>query len=350
MLTFGALVAAGIPLLLGLTAVFATFGLVALSSELVPMALAAPAMVLLIGLAVGVDYSMFYLKRERQERAAGRSERAALEAAAATSGRSVLISGLTVIVAMAGMFLTGDPTFASLGLATILVVAVAVLGSLTVLPAVLSRLGDNVDRLRVPFVGRVRRDDGEGRIWGAIVDRVLRRPALSAALAAGLLLALAAPALQLHLAAQGAESFPKSLEVIKTYNRMQNAFPGTALPASVVVKAPSVQTPAMDRAIAELERRALASGRAFEPITVDVNDDATVANITVPIAGNGTDAASDAAFRVLRKTIVPRDRRRRSEHGGGRHRADGQMEGRVRRAEVEPGAGRRVRPPTRVRA
>jgi uncharacterized membrane protein YdfJ with MMPL/SSD domain len=304
-LTFGALVAAGIPLLLALTAVIATFGLIALPSHLIPVALEAPAMVLLIGLAVGVDYSMFYLKRERQERAAGRSAEAALEAAAATSGRSVLISGLTVMGAMAGMFLTGDQTFASLGFATILVVAVAVLGSLTVLPAVLSRLGDNVDRLRVPFLGRLRRDDGEGRVWGAIVDRVLRRPALSAALSAGLLLALAAPALQLTLAPQGAESFPQSLTVIKAYHRMQAAFPGTALPANVVVEAPSVRTPAMRDAIAQLKRRALASGRAFRPITVDVNRAGTVANVTVPIAGNGTDAASNAAFRTLRSDVVP---------------------------------------------
>jgi uncharacterized membrane protein YdfJ with MMPL/SSD domain/pimeloyl-ACP methyl ester carboxylesterase len=304
-LTFGSLVAAGIPLLLGLTAVFATFGLTAMLSHILPQAMEAPALVLLIGLAVGVDYSMFYLKRERQERAAGRTERAALEAAAATSGRSVLISGLTVMTAMAGMFLTGDGTFSSLALATIVVVAVAVLGSLTVLPAVLSRLGDGVDRLRVPFVGRVRRDDGEGRIWGAIVDRVLRRPLVSAVVAGGLLLALAAPAAQLHLAAQGAASFPKSLDAIQAYDRMQQAFPGSALPANVVVKAPSVDTPAMQRAIAQLERRALASGRAFEPITVVVNKEGTVANITVPIAGNGTDAASNAAFRLLRGTIVP---------------------------------------------
>jgi uncharacterized membrane protein YdfJ with MMPL/SSD domain len=137
---FGALVAAGIPLLLALTAVFATFGLIAIPSLVFPVAMQAPALVLLIGLAVGVDYSMFYLKREREERAAGRSEQAALEAAAATSGRSVLISGLTVIVAMAGMFLTGDPTFNSLGVAAITVVAIAVLGSLTVLPALLSKL------------------------------------------------------------------------------------------------------------------------------------------------------------------------------------------------------------------
>ncbi len=165
LITFGALVAAGVPLLLGLTAVFATFGLLALPSHLLPIADEAPALILLIGLAVGVDYAMFYLKRERQERAAGRSERAALEAAAATSGRSVLISGLTVMAAMAGMFLTGDPTFASFALATMVVVAIAVLGSLTLLPALLSRLGDNVDRLRVPFAGRHRRSDGESRIW-----------------------------------------------------------------------------------------------------------------------------------------------------------------------------------------
>jgi uncharacterized membrane protein YdfJ with MMPL/SSD domain/pimeloyl-ACP methyl ester carboxylesterase len=304
-LAFGALVAAGIPLLLALTAVFATFGLVAIPSHVVPVALEAPAMVLLIGLAVGVDYSMFYLKRERQERAAGRSPQAALAVAAATSGRSVLISGLTVMVAMAGMFLTGDPIFASLGLATILVVAVAVLGSLTVLPALLSKLGDKVDRLRVPLIGRLGRDDGEGRIWGAIVDRVLRRPVLSTAVAAGLLLALAAPAVQLHLAAQGPESFPKSLEVMKTYTRMQQAFPGSALPAQVVVKAPNVNAPAVREAITRLERRAVASGRAFEPVTVDVNKDGTVANVTLPIAGNGTDAASNGAFRVLRETIVP---------------------------------------------
>jgi RND superfamily putative drug exporter len=303
--TFGALVAAGIPLLLALTAVFATFGLVALPSHLLPLAQQAYAMVLLIGLAVGVDYSMFYLKRARQERAAGRSPEAALAAAAATSGRSVLVSGLTVMVAMAGMFLTGDATFASLGLATILVVAVAVLGSLTVLPALLSRLGDNVDRLRVPLVGRLRRDDGEGRIWGAIIDRVLHRPVLSAVVAAGLMLALAVPALQLHIATPGPDTFPKSLAVVKTYDRMQQAFPGTALPASVVVQAPDVNAPAVRAAIARFEHRALASGRMYEPITVAVNHDATVANITVPIKGKGTDAASNESLAALRDAIVP---------------------------------------------
>src|SRR3954469_3188602 len=255
-IAFGALVAAGIPLLLALTAVFATFGLAALPSHVLPIAQEANAVVLLVGLAVGIDYSMFYLRREREERAAGRSERAAIEAAAATSGRSVLISGLTVMVAMAGMFLTGDGTFESFAYATILVVAIAMLGSLTVLPALLSRLGDGVDRVRVPFIGRVRGSRGESRVWGPIVDAVLRRPLLSAAVSGGVLLALAAPALQLRISTPGPDTFPKSLAVVKTYDRMQQAFPGTALPANVVVKAPNVDAPAVRTAIARLERRA----------------------------------------------------------------------------------------------
>ena len=267
-IAFGALVAAGIPLLLAITAVFATFGLAALPSHLLPIAPEAFAVVLLVGLAVGVDYSMFYLRREREERAAGRSERAALEAAAATSGRSVLISGLTVMVAMAGLFLTGDATFASFGYATMIVVAFAMVGSLTVLPALLSKLGDRVDRLHVPLVGRLRRDKGEGRIWGAIVDRVLRRPLLSAVIAGGLLLAIAAPALQLRMATPGPDTFPKSLDVVKTYNRMQQGFPGTALPAYVVVKAADINAPAVRQAMesyltsSRWQRRSVAAFRS----------------------------------------------------------------------------------------
>src|SRR6187401_934062 len=175
-LTFGSLVAAGIPLLLALTAVFATFGLVALSSVFLPVAMQAPAMVLLIGLAVGVDYSLFYLKRERQERAAGRSPQGALEIAAATSGRSVLISGLTVMVAMAGMFFAGDKTWMSFAISTMLVVAIAMLGSLTVLPAVLSWLGDRVESVHIPVIKSMRPKHGEGRFWSAVLGPVPRHP------------------------------------------------------------------------------------------------------------------------------------------------------------------------------
>jgi uncharacterized membrane protein YdfJ with MMPL/SSD domain len=304
-IAFGALLAAGLPVLLALTAVAATMGLIAVPSHLMPVDKDIDVIVLLIGLAVGVDYSMFYLKRERQERAAGRSEEAALEAASATSGRAVLISGLTVMVAMAGMFFTGDKTFSSFAVGTILVVGVAVLGSLTVLPALLAALGDKVDKARVPFLHRLRRDDGEGRFWNAILNRVLARPAVSAVLATAALLALAAPALHLHLAVPGAETYPKNLAVVQTYKTIQKAFPGGELPAMVVVKADNVASPQVRAGIAQLEQRALATGQMHEPIRIDTNAAKTVSIVNIPIAGKGTDDASNAALTTLRKDVIP---------------------------------------------
>ncbi len=258
LVAFGALIAAGLPLLLALTAVFATMGLLALPSRLIPLDQDISVIVLLIGLAVGVDYSLFYLKREREERAAGRSERAALEAAAATSGRSVLVSGLTVMVAMAGMLFTGDRTFMGFGVATMIVVAIAVLGSLTVLPATLAALGDKVEKLRIPFLHKRSRSDAGGRVWSAILDRVLRRPLVSIVVAGGLLLALAAPALHMHIAEPGFKTLPQNLSSIKTYNKLQKAFPGEANSAQVLVKTGNARSAEVDTEIAQ---RASSPGR-----------------------------------------------------------------------------------------
>jgi uncharacterized membrane protein YdfJ with MMPL/SSD domain len=299
---FGALVAAGIPLLLALSGVLATLGLLAIPSHVWPVDDNISAVVLLIGLAVGVDYSLFYLKREREERAAGRTERAALEAAAATSGRAVLISGLTVMVAMAGMFLTGDKTFGSFAIATMMVVAIAVLGSLTVLPALLSRLGDRVNKARVPFLHRLQRPGG-GRGWGWLIDRVLRRPLVSAIVSAGILVALALPALGMKTVVPGAEAFPQDLEAVQVYNQLQSSFPGEAEPAVVVVKARSVDDPEVGRAIERFRARALASGRVNRPVTVDVNPERTVARMELPIDGSGSDSASYAAVSTLRELV-----------------------------------------------
>ena len=302
LLAFGALVAAGIPLVLALTAVLGTLGFVAVVSQVLPMSDSASAIILLIGLAVGVDYSMFYLKREREERTAGRSEEAALEAAAATSGRSVLISGVTVLIAMSGMFLTGDAEFASFAVATMTVVAVAMLGSLTILPAVLSKLGDGVDRGRVPFVHRLSRDGG-GQMWSSIIDRVLARPLVAVLLAGGLLLAVAAPAVQIHTAQPSIDSFPQSL--LTTYNRLKVAFPGTEISANVVVKAPDVGTAEVQQAIGDLTTAAVDTAGMNEPVTVDVNTDGTVAVISIPVDGDGTDATSNQALADLREEIIP---------------------------------------------
>ena len=261
---FGALVAAGIPILLALTSVFATLGLLGPVSHIAPVDAQVMHVVLLVGMAVGVDYSLFYLKREREERAAGRQKDAAIEAAAATSGRAVVVSGLTVMVAMAGMYLSGISTFASFATGTIMVVAVAVAGSVTVLPAVLSKLGDRVDKGRVPLVARMKNRVGDAGLWSRFLDRVLRRPLVSALVSAGVLLALAVPALGMQTSLGGSEDFSRDLQVMRTYDRIQAAFPSEGSAEMVVVKADDVTDPAVVSAINSLETEAADRPALFE--------------------------------------------------------------------------------------
>src|SRR6266496_5183386 len=304
-LAFGALIKESLPLLLALTAVFGTMGLLALPSQVMPLDSDIGVIVLLIGLAVGVDYSLFYVKREREERAAGRSKTAALEAAAATSGRSVLISGLTVTVAMAGMLFTGNKTFMGFGIATMIVVAIAVLGSLTVLPATLAALGDKVERLRIPFLPKRSHSESSGRVWSAILDRVLRRPLLSLVLGAGLLLALAAPALHMHIAEPGIKTFPQNLSSIKTYNKLQKAFPGEANSSQVLVKTGNARSAEVDTEIAQLKRQAIETGQFSGPTHVDYSDDGTIAVVSIAMQGDGVDDKALAALQTLRQTLIP---------------------------------------------
>ncbi|HET8536556.1 MAG TPA: MMPL family transporter, partial [Solirubrobacteraceae bacterium] len=303
---FGALVAAGIPLLLGLSAVLATLGLVALPSHLIPMDDTVSSVILLVGLAVGVDYTLFYLRREREEKRAGAGRFEAVHTAAATSGRAILVSGFTVMAAMAGMFLAGNRTFIEMGIGTILVVAVAMIGSITVVPAVLAWLGDRVDKGRVPLVHRLtRRGADEGRLWPAITGAVMRRPVLAAVSAATLLVVLAIPAFSMHTVTTGTKDLPRKLEVMKVYDRMQAAFPGGQIPAEVVVHAPDVTAPEVSTAIAQLRQRALQSGSMHAPISATVSPDRHVAIVSVPIDGDGADAASQASLRVLRDEVIP---------------------------------------------
>ena len=302
LLVFGALVAAGIPLLLALSAVAATLGLVALPSHLIPMDQNVSAVLLLIGLAVGVDYSLFYLKREREERAAGKSAEAALEAAAATSGRSVLISGFTVMIAMAGMFFSGEKTYLSFAVATMMVVGIAMLGSLTVLPALLSKLGDRVERGRIPFLQRRRKNPRNA--WKAILAPALRHPVAAALASAGVLLVMAFPVLHLHTTQSGLDSLPKSIATVPTILKLQDTFPGGVDPATIAIKADTTSR-ATERAIADLKSQALASGEMTGPINVDVNPSKTVARVSIPLKGNGTDATSNHALATLRNEILP---------------------------------------------
>ena len=303
MLVLGSLVASLVPLMIALSAIVATFGLVGVASQAIPASENIMEVVLLVGLAVGVDYSLFYMRREREERRAGRTEGAALEAAAATSGHAVLVSGMTVLIAMAGMFLSGDQTFMSFSVGTMIVVAVAMLGSLTVLPAVLSKLGDKVEKGRIPFT-HGRRTAGDGGIWGVVVDAVLRRPLVSVVAATALLLTLAAPTLGLHTSQTGIEGITST--AVEPFKKFIKAFPGTPDPAVVAIKG-DVDSPPAQAAIAELKAKALATpgNQIHAPIDVEVNRAGTVAQVEVPLAGNGTDDTSNAALATLRDTLIP---------------------------------------------
>ena len=303
-LAFGALLAAFVPLVLAITAVAAAIGLLGPISHIWPVDESISSVVLLIGLAVGVDYSMFYLRREREERARGRSEEAALEAAAATSGRAVLVSGFTVIAAMAGMYFGGAATFMSFATGTILVVAIAVAGSLTVLPAILSKLGDRVNKGRVPFM-RPERRTGEARAWGWVLDRVLRRPLVSLILAGSVLLVLAVPVLHIHTADSGVDGLPRSLPIMKTYDRMQAAFPGETFSADIVVEGRNLNEAQVRDAAQRMREVARESDQFQEPVTVDVSRDGQLAVVEVPLAGNGSDDRSMDAVRTLRSDVVP---------------------------------------------
>jgi RND superfamily putative drug exporter len=300
---FGSAVAALVPLLLAITAVMATTSLIAFPSQIVPVDEQIGEVILLIGLAVGIDYSLFYLRREREERAAGRSEHAALEAAAATSGRAVLVSGITVLIAMAGMFLSGDKSFMSFSIGTMMVVAVAMIGSLTVLPALLGRLGDKVEKGRIPFVHRLRSKNGESRVWGAILDRVLRRPVVSAVAAGAVLIALTVPALSLNTTTTGLDDI--SIPEIEPMKRLDDAFPGGNDPATVAIKANDVRAPQVQDAIVALKKEALATGQLKGPIEVEASRDNTVATVDITLVGSGTDAESQAALATLREDVLP---------------------------------------------
>jgi RND superfamily putative drug exporter len=306
LLAFGALVAASLPVLLAFSAVLGSIGLYTLFTHVVPGDVeTTSSVILMIGMAVGIDYSLFYLRREREERHEGLMPRAALLKTAATSGQAVLVSGLTVMIAMAGMLFAGNKIFTSLGFGASTVVLVSVVGSLSVLPALLAKLGDRVDKGRIPYVGRRKHDATESRVWAAVLRRVLARPRLAVLVSGGALLAATAPILTMHTKLPSFVDLPHSLPIVATYERVVDAFPGAPAPATVVIEADDVTSPQVQSQIAALKRQALASGKASKPITVAVNPAHTVARVDIPLAGKGDDDVSIAALGTLRGQVIP---------------------------------------------
>lgn len=306
LLAFGALIAAGLPVLLAGTSVAATIGVLAPVSHLVHAEETVTSMIVLIGMAVGVDYSLFYLKREREERAKGHSTRDAVEIAAQTSGHSILVSGFAVICSMAGLFLIGDATFNSLAVGSIIVVAVAVLGSITVLPALLAKLGRWVDRPRVPFLHRVLARTERGSISGRVLGPVTRHPLVSLALALVVVVLLAVPALGMKTHSGNLETLPSSIPEAKTMQDLSRAFPSEGTTADLVVKASAADREEVATALASVEAEAEASPlfqSSGTPLAVSPDGTTTVLTLAMPF--EESDERVDEAIETLRTSLAP---------------------------------------------
>jgi putative drug exporter of the RND superfamily len=310
LVVFGALIAAGVPILLALSSVGAAMGLSALASYLVPTNDMLASVVLLIGMAVGVDYSLFYIRRDREERARGDSVDHAIAVTAATSGRAVVVSGLTVMIAMAGMFLAGFSIFSAFAVGTILVVAVAVLGSVTVLPALLSILGRWVDRPRIPLLWRLKQRSTGSRLWPALLRPVLRRPGIALTLGVVSLGALAAPALGMTLSNPGMDDMPTSIPEVQTYQRISEAFPAEGTSHTVAVwseDGTALDPAAVDAAAVQLAERTdgdqyFARGEAA-PV-VEYADGGDVARLSVPVSAEVDDPQGRGSLEALRDMVA----------------------------------------------
>ena len=302
-IAFGALVAALVPLLLAVTAVIAAFGLLGPISQVFPLDNSVKTVVLLIGMAVGVDYALFYVVRSREERRRGLSSHDALEYTARTSGRSVVIAGTTVIVAMAAQFVIRSSVFNGIASGTIAVVACAVVGSVTVLPAVLQLLGPGIDRGRVRFLPQLA-TAGSSRFWATLVERVLRRPALAALASAGVLVALAIPGLGLHVAKPSSFALSAAGQS-SLVSQITTEFPATASPAIVVAAWSGHQGAEVEQAANRIEALASSAGGAHPPFGIAQAADGHALALALPLTGLGDNAASRAAVRTLRQQIVP---------------------------------------------
>ncbi|MFC8195696.1 MMPL family transporter [Streptomyces sp. NPDC057298] len=317
LVAFGALVAALVPVLLAITAIVATMGLMMIVSHIQPMDDTSSSVMLLVGLAVGVDYCLFYLRREREERAAGRDHETALRIAAATSGRAIIVSGVTVCVAMAGMLFTGIATFKAMGLASLMVVAVAMVGSVTVLPAVLSLLGKRVETGRIPFLHPDKRrksangsgnggSDNGSRFWTSVLRVVLAKPAISLVVAAGALVAIAAPALGMKTQNLTLDQeFGDSLPIVATYDRLNEAFPGGSDPAEVVVRADDINSAEVKSALADFRAQAVSSGASRGPVEVKVHDAQNIAFVYVPLVGGSNLDKAEKSLEIIRDEVRP---------------------------------------------
>jgi putative drug exporter of the RND superfamily len=305
LLVFGAVVAGLVPVLMAILSIIVALGLVALISLEFSLSVFIVNMLTGMGLALGIDYSLFVVSRYREERNLEFAKDEAIARAGATASRAVLFSGSTFVIALLGMFIVPTSIMRSLALGAILVGIVSVAAALTLLPALLSLVGDRVNSLPVPYLGRNlgRADTAEGRFWKRIVDGVLRRPALSLVLSVGAMLALAAPIFGLHIGANGVSTLPSNLPSKQGYVLLQRAFP-VQNPEPVRIVAVGGDPAAVDRALHRLNRR-LADEGSFGTGTIQGSARKHVALLTSPVRGDPVGGAAVSAVRDLRARVLP---------------------------------------------
>jgi uncharacterized membrane protein YdfJ with MMPL/SSD domain len=306
LLVFGAVVAGLVPLLITLPSIAVALGLVAVLAHAFSLSVFVINMLTGMGLALAIDYSLFVVSRFREERGRGREVLDAIAASATTANRAVVFSGTTFVIAMFGMLIVPSSIMRSLAVGAIVVGIVSVLASATLLPALLGLLGDNVDRLRIPLIGRrsLEAANPEGRFWGAIVRVVLRRPGMSLALSVALLLALAAPIFGMHVGTSGVTALPDRFESKQGFAALQRNFPSaTSDPVEIVVTEGAGQ-PAARHALTRLRAR-LTEDRRFGRSEIERTADGQVALLSVPVRGDASGDDAVAAVRDLRSTLVP---------------------------------------------
>jgi putative drug exporter of the RND superfamily len=303
LLVFGTVVAGVVPLVLAVLSIVVALGLTALVAQVFELSVFVTNMIFGMGLALGIDYSLFILSRFREERSQGREKLDAITTAGATASRAVLFSGAAFVLAMTGLVLVPNTIMRSLATGAILVGIVSVVAALTLLPAVLSLLGDGIERLRIPFFGR-RAVEPESRFWGRIVAAVMRRPVVSLVAAVGLLLAAAIPVLSLETGAAGISTLPDRFESKQGFLLLNREFPGqTTEPVRIAIEGDTASADvrgAVEELQAELGRREI-----FGPAATETSPDGALVLVTVPVGGDAVSSEAVAAVRELRDDVVP---------------------------------------------
>jgi RND superfamily putative drug exporter len=303
-LVFGAVVAGLVPLLMAFVSIIVALGLCALVADAFSLSVFVVNMLTGMGLALGIDYSLFVVSRYREERSRGRAEPDAIGISGATASRAVLFSGTVFVIALSGMLLVPSNVMKSLAVGAISVGIVSVIAALTLLPALLGLIGDGVNRLRVPWFGRNTGAAGEGRFWGAVVRAVIRRPVLYLVTFTALLIALAVPAAGLNLGASGVSTLPNRLESKRGYEALVRDFPQASASPALIAVSGDVRAPRLQNAIARL-RAQIARDPVFGRSDLRLTPAGDLAAIGVQVGGDKTGQPALDAIRRLRNVMIP---------------------------------------------